>query len=93
MPHCDEPGCCLGGFHYDCPVCGKGATDYEIWWQFDDLVVYRNIDKVDFVCEKCKAPLVVYYDQEEYETRVKPRGEVQAEAGLGRTPGAAPSPS
>jgi C4-type Zn-finger protein len=78
VPHCDDPGCSLGGFHYDCPVCGKGGTDYEVWWRFDDLVVYSNITQVDFTCERCKAPLTAYYEQEEYETRVKPRVEASA---------------
>jgi len=78
VPHCDEPGCGLGGFEYTCPCCGKGSTDYSVWFHFDDLVVNNNETQVDMVCEKCKAPLVVYYEQAEYETRVKPRDKVEA---------------
>ena len=75
VPHCDDPSCSLGGFVYDCPACGKGSTNYEIWWLFDDLVVYQNTKEHDFRCEKCKAPLTVFYDQEEYETRVKAKAQ------------------
>ena len=71
VPHCDHENCCLGGFEYTCPVCGKGCADYEVWWLFDDLLVHQSIKEHDFRCEKCKAPLTVYYEQAEYETRVK----------------------
>lgn len=75
VPHCEEPGCSLGAFEYTCPVCGRRTSDYDVWWLFDSLIVERNISQHDFVCEKCKSPLTVYYEQEEYETRVKAKAQ------------------
>lgn len=68
IEHCDEPNCCLGSFDYECPCCGHKETDYDIWWEKDNIYGGKNHE---FECGGCKKKLVVSWDKEEWEIIVK----------------------
>lgn len=67
VPHCDEPSCDLGTFQYECPACGKRGTDYEVWFDFEDVVIEHKT--VVCNCEHCHATLTVkWHDHETHVT-------------------------
>lgn len=68
VEHCDEPGCDLGAFHYECPCCGNKDRDFDVWWERDE--VYGGKD-FEFDCSKCEKKLVVSWDKEKWGIFVK----------------------
>ena len=59
IQHCDDEYCDLGRFQYECPLCHKIISDYDVWWKQWD--VYDGKD-VFFKCEDCGNTLTVYYE-------------------------------
>lgn len=62
--HCDDEYCDLGSFEYTCPCCEKYNTNYEIWWEEDNI--YSGINYI-FNCDNCNEELNVYWDKNEIE--------------------------
>jgi hypothetical protein len=61
IPHCDDEMCDLGIFQYICPHCNKNISDYEVWWEQDNILFGTNYV---FKCEHCEKSLTVEWDIE-----------------------------
>jgi hypothetical protein len=72
--HCDNGDydyCDLGRFEYTCMYCKGTTDDYgDLWWDNHESI--WNGEPIQFKCERCTAPLEVYYDSEEGEIYVRP---------------------
>lgn len=71
IPHCDgvdDIPCDLGVFQYTCPHCNETVSDYDIWWEEDDI--WRG-NPASFNCEKCNEMLTVEWIRNEFKYWVK----------------------
>ena len=71
IEHCDDPLCDLGRLNYQCPCCGKWGNDFEVWWKLDEV---WNGTELSFECEHCRQVIIVRWDKDEWEYRVRARG-------------------
>jgi len=65
QPHCDDPGCDLGMFEYNCPNCGKGNRDSKVWWV--QSAVYFKGKSVVTKCGHCEQRVLVQSDGDDEE--------------------------